>query len=93
MDDNPVQVIQGRWIVIEKLGGGRRHLNKDATSRHQVTKIKQTILHPKSKTHHKHQMPCSASNATQGSSSQGQNEEDFSLRCGKSSIVIAGVNT
>ena len=57
------------------------------------TKIKQTMLHPRSKTHYKNQMSCSASNAKQGSSFQGQNREELSLRCRKSTIVSAGVNT
>ena len=41
-DKNEIRMItqsklfQGKWIVIEKTwGGGRRHLNKDATSRNQ----------------------------------------------------------
>ena len=81
MDDNPVQVIQGKWIVIENNLGREDGIGTKMPPAE--TKIKQTMLHPRSKTHYKNQMSCSASNAKQGSSCQGQNREELS----------AGVNT
>lgn len=51
MDDNPVQVIQGKWIVIEKNLGREDGIGTKMPPAE--TKIKQTMLHPRSKTHYK----------------------------------------